>query len=154
MVVIDDGSEETVVDKHTETVVEQGSTSVVGELEISSEVISASSENIATLESEKNNKILATPVARKLAKDLNVDIKSIEGTGPAGRVMKADIYAASEKTINQTKAIEQERIAPLDNQSVSESQSIEYVPLSNLRKTISKNMTLSKFTIPHYSCYG
>ena len=148
VVVIDDGSDNSITESHTESVVEQGSTSVVGELEISSEVISSSSENTHEIESKSAHKILATPVARKLAKDLNVDLNLIKGTGPAGRVMKADIYEAAEK--RKLKNVEDTSEQVVSQQSFAITDELmEYVPLSTLRKTISKNMTLSKFTIPH-----
>ena len=80
---------------HVETVEEQGSTSVVGEIEVSSELIASSSEGQEkTSVVDKIKKVLATPVARKMAKDLGVDIKTVQGSGPAGRVLKADIQKA------------------------------------------------------------
>lgn len=125
---------------------------VVGAIEVSSEVIEAS------LESYKNSavskqKVLATPVARKLAKDLEIDISAVKGTGPAGRVMKEDIYKAKEKvrmgSIPQAdKTIE---TAPQTSEipKLKVSGEVERVPLSTLRKTIAKNMALSKRVIPH-----
>lgn len=145
VVVIDDGSGKEVPEVQVESVEEKGSTSVVGELEISSEVISASAEGRVSSQVSDTVKILATPVARKLAKDRGVDLAEIKGTGPAGRIMKADIYAVS-KELESTK----EEIRPLKSNTVTDlPDAIEYLPMSQLRKTISKNMTLSKFTIPH-----
>lgn len=44
--------------------------------------------------------MLATPVARQMAKDLGVDITKVQGTGPNGRVMKEDIRKANETKKN------------------------------------------------------
>ena len=116
-----------------EIVEEQGSTSVVGDLEISSEVI-ASSEEI-TEKKAVRKKVLATPVARKLAKDLNIDIQTIKGTGPAGRVMKSDILQHQK---------------PVEETIVSKPvQTGNRVAMSQIRKSIAEHMTKSKFTIPH-----
>lgn len=116
-----------------EIVEEQGSTSVVGDLEISSEVI-ASSEEI-TEKKAVRKKVLATPVARKLAKDLNIDIQTIKGTGPAGRVMKSDILQHQK---------------PVEETVVSKPvQTGNRVAMSQIRKSIAEHMTKSKFTIPH-----
>lgn len=125
---------------------EEENAGVVGAIEVSSEVIETS------LESYKNGtmakgKILATPVARKLAKDLEIDINSIKGTGPAGRVMKEDIYKAKEgkdgaKTVPAAQQV-------LEIPKLKVSGDVERVPLSTLRKTIAKNMALSKRVIPH-----
>lgn len=76
---------------------EEEGASVVGAVETSNEVLPASDEHKKVERKEPSDRpALATPVARKLAKDLGVDIKTIEGTGPGGRVMKEDIRAAAE----------------------------------------------------------
>jgi pyruvate dehydrogenase E2 component (dihydrolipoamide acetyltransferase) len=144
IIVVDDGSggqvqspEEAVEVKH-EPVEEQGSTSVVGDLEISSEVIASSQE--VENQTPVKKKILATPVARKLAKDLGVDIQKVKGSGPAGRVMKADIRAAVEPV--QSEPVSQ----PVRSQVTED---IEIIKMSQMRKAIAEQMTLSKFTIPH-----
>ena len=70
--------------------------SVVGSIESSDEVLPASDEHTSKKSEKKSSgKALATPVARKLAKDLGVDINTLEGSGPAGRVMKEDIRSAT-----------------------------------------------------------
>lgn len=165
IMLIDDGSETTVepveevkeaeevVVEH-ETVKEQGSTSVVGDLEISSKVIASSAEALPVENLEK--KVLATPVARKLAKDLNVDIQTVVGTGPAGRVKKADIQKAYE--VNSPVA----KDTKLKEETVTHTQASQSVPIvsvegdkrvkmSQMRKAIAAHMTKSKFTIPHTS---
>lgn len=141
IMVVDDGSgsqdqAEPIEVKH-EPVEEQGSTSVVGDLEISSEVIASSQE--VEKQSPQRKKVLATPVARKLAKDLGVDIQQVQGTGPAGRVMKADIQAAAQP-------VKEEKIVQT---RFEKTEDIEIVKMSQMRKAIAEQMTLSKFTIPH-----
>lgn len=136
---------------------EEENAGVVGALEVSSEVIASSNEG-QEVKSEVNHKILSTPVARKLAKDLGIDIGTIKGSGPAGRVMKEDIYAASEKNSEAAadsvseKRIKSEPEAERPAIKVPElkvSGDVERVPLTTMRKTISKNMALSKSIIPH-----
>lgn len=126
---------------------EDGSTAVVGQIEVSSDVIAASGEGQAPMAtSEKTKKVLATPVARKMAKDLGIDIQTIKGTGPAGRVMKEDIEKArsrAEEAAVKTTQMTREKHA------VPELDRTERIPMTMLRKTIAQNMTLSKFTIPH-----
>lgn len=124
--------------KH-EVVEEHGSTSVVGDLEISSQVIASSQE--VHVEETKKKKVLATPVARKLAKDLGIDIQTIKGTGPAGRVMKADIYATSE--VPKEEKVAKQPVEQKISGGVTE------VKMTTIRKTIAEQMTKSKFTIPH-----
>lgn len=147
--------------KH-ETVEEKGSTSVVGQIEISDEVIASSGEASAPVAAVSNKRVLATPVARKMAKDLGVDIQSIVGTGPQGRVMKDDIRKAAEAKGSvapkaspaQTSAtpasvVSGEGRGGYPKYAVPQMDRVERVPMTMLRKTIADNMALSKFTIPH-----
>jgi pyruvate dehydrogenase E2 component (dihydrolipoamide acetyltransferase) len=114
LVLIDDGSggdvpeeeketpekEEPKEEAKTESVSEgDDNASVVGALVVSDDVLEASDEHVSEkVETTSTKRALATPVARKLAKDLGVDINTVEGTGPQGRVMKEDIRKAAEKT--------------------------------------------------------
>ena len=141
------------IDKKSKAIDEGETAGVVGELEVSSQIIAISKEEKPSLQDESFIKVLATPVARKLAKDLGIDIHKIKGTGPVGRIMKEDIYLANEEKLTAS---------PVSKSSSTSSQSvlipelkftgeIERVPLSMLRKTIAKNMVLSKSVIPHAS---
>lgn len=140
---------------HLERVEEAGSTSVVGQIEVSSDMIEASGEGFESADVEAvSTRILATPVARKMAKDLGVDIQKIKGSGPQGRVMKADIKAAADRSTTKDQITEkpadkapQRQSAP--KQPIPEMDQTERIPMTMLRKAISNNMTLSKFTIPH-----
>lgn len=134
------------VEASVESVEEQGSTSVVGEIEVSSEVIPSSQEGVVAKAKEAvKHKILATPVARKLAKDLGVNIQEVTGTGPAGRVMKADIYAAHDnKEKSVTSHVREDKGAP-----VYDKNRITRQAMTMIRKTIAEHMVQSKFTIPH-----
>lgn len=131
-----------------------GSTSVVGEIEISSQVIPSSDEVTIEVAQALTTKVLATPVARKMAKDLGVDIQTLKGTGPNGRVMKEDI----QKAFDVSKVSNQPAFSGVESQPVIASPVAQSLPhnlgedrvkMTMLRKTIAKNMTLSKFTIPH-----
>ncbi len=93
-------------------------------------------------------KVLATPVARKMAKDLGVDIRKVKGTGPNGRVMKEDIIKAKDAMM---KSKEESKISQIQYEEsiLVEDERIERIPLTRIRKTIAEQMTLSRFTIPH-----
>ena len=154
VVKIDDGSTNNheAIDKPKKEMVEEGeeqSAGVVGELMVSSQVIEQSIEVQESLEARSQGKILATPVARKLAKDLNIDIQKVKGTGPVGRILKEDIYKMKEKMDGVTH--DSVTIEPII-QKPSELKItglVERVPLTMLRKTIAKNMALSNALIPH-----
>jgi pyruvate dehydrogenase E2 component (dihydrolipoamide acetyltransferase) len=97
-------------------------------------------------------KILASPVARKLASEIGISLSSIIGTGPRSRITKHDVLSFSSKTHSQTPVS-----VPNSTPSVSVPQSPfltggSYVdiPLSNMRKTIASRLQESKSSIPHY----
>jgi pyruvate dehydrogenase E2 component (dihydrolipoamide acetyltransferase) len=95
-------------------------------------------------------KALATPVARKMAKDLGVDINTVRGTGPAGRVMKADIQRAFDEKQAGPKVGAKPaeiKIAP------EEEDLVEVEELTQIRKTIINRMVQSKFTAPHATAF-
>jgi len=114
---------------------------VIGEIEVSEDVMESSTET-ETKPKDTQTKTLATPVARQLAKDLKVNINEVQGSGEFGRVLKEDIYKASEsKKGPQTLSV--------PKVSVSAQGEVEYVPISSLRKAVVRSMTLSKQIIPH-----
>jgi pyruvate dehydrogenase E2 component (dihydrolipoamide acetyltransferase) len=92
---------------------------------------------------KKMAEILATPAVRKLARDLNVEVSSVTGTGPEGRILENDIRMAAQAA--QKKA----SLVPKFSEVLEEShdEEIERVPMSQTRKAIAKNMELSA-TIP------
>lgn len=155
-------------ESRVESVKEQGSTAVVGEIEISEAMIPSSQEvSSSNATVENRQKSLATPVARKMAADLGVDIQKIKGTGPMGRVMKSDIQLAYDQKSPSGKEASRDAAAPVSGSSspagaskgvertatskyqVPQMEGVERVPMTMIRKTIANNMSLSKFTIPH-----
>ncbi|MBC8403002.1 MAG: 2-oxo acid dehydrogenase subunit E2, partial [Candidatus Marinimicrobia bacterium] len=87
---------------------------------------------------EKPGKVLATPVARAMAKDLGIDINLIKGSGSAGRVMKGDIksFHTAQPSIGHISA-------PVEDHQVDK------IPLTQIRKTIARKMAVSKQTAAH-----
>ena len=121
LALIDDGSEETkeeapgdaepedsdeeAEEKATKKENKDDSASVVGAIESSDEVMEASNEHEEQEVSKtENTRVLATPVARKMAKDLGVDLAKVKGTGENGRIMKSDIKKAAEGKPSEAKA--------------------------------------------------
>jgi pyruvate dehydrogenase E2 component (dihydrolipoyllysine-residue acetyltransferase) len=81
-------------------------------------------------------KVLATPVTRRMAREMGVDLGALHGSGPQGRVMKADVLAHAEnKTRPPLQAPPPPRAAPLAQDEVR--------PLRGLRKSIAKSMVQS-----------
>jgi len=121
---------------------------VVGTIEVAgdSAFLPAGSEGLpAKLEEPEcklTKKALATPVARAMAKDMGIDINNVHGSGPAGRVMKKDIHLYYEKT-------QSGKTAPSPVATEPQEPQVVYEPLSQIRKTIAKNMIRSKQNAAH-----
>jgi len=102
------------------------------------------------------NRIFSSPLARRLAKDANVDLNRVQGTGPHGRVIARDIDAAkSGKGLRAPSAASAPMpmaATPSDAQirALYEDGSYDFVPHDSMRKIIAQRLTLSKQTIPHF----
>jgi pyruvate dehydrogenase E2 component (dihydrolipoamide acetyltransferase) len=94
-----------------------------------------------------------SPIARKLAKDSNLDLSQITGTGPGGRIVKRDVLAAAAAGIPAAPAAP---AAPVPTSSSKELASQEYsstystLPHTSMRKAIARRLTESKSTVPHF----
>jgi len=91
-------------------------------------------------EKEEAVRIKASPLARQLAQQHNLDLKLVKGSGPDGRVVKRDIEAA----LKQPPARLIQKPAP------SAVIAPEEIPLSGKRKVIAQRISESKFSAPHY----
>jgi len=127
---------------------------VVGTLEVAgdSAFLPISSEGLPVKEETPPGapvkKALATPVARAMAREMGVEIGSVTGTGPAGRVMKKDIrdYYERIQSGRQQTAPPSKTIIPSSSQAEPR---VLYQPLSQIRKAIARNMIRSKQTAAH-----
>lgn len=118
---------------------ESDNAGVVGQLEVSSQVIAPSTDDESS--SIVVTKVLASPLARKLAKDHQIDIKTLKGSGEFNRVLKTDVELAIE-TKKQAKK-------PDYSTTFDSTTETRRVPISSLRKAVVQAMTLSKQMIPH-----
>lgn len=135
-----------------EPISEAKGASVVGQIDVSSDMIPSSDEvGGFSQEASTYKRVLATPVARAMAKDLGVDIKEIKGTGPNGRIMKDDIrkFAENQKAGSKSEPGQSNHIQRPKIKIEEGDMPVERVKMSMLRKTISDNMVKSRFTIPH-----
>ena len=99
------------------------------------------SGEIYTVADTSEGRIKASPLAKKLAKDKGIDLTTIPGSGEGGRIIKRDV--------EQFKGAVPE-ISP--DSKVSTKAGLEYtdVPLSQMRKTIARRLSESKFSAPHF----
>ncbi len=91
----------------------------------------------------KGDRIKASPLARRIAEGKGIDLGSVQGSGPGGRIVKADLEAAPAKAPAPAKAAP--AAAPVEPGETPH----EVVKLSNMRKTIARRLTESKQQVPH-----
>jgi pyruvate dehydrogenase E2 component (dihydrolipoamide acetyltransferase) len=108
---------------------------------------------------EKDGRVFASPLARRIAKDAGIELSAVSGSGPHGRVVKADVEAAiaggTAKPAPAAKAPEAPAPAPkpMSDEAVLklfEEGSYELVPHDGMRKTIARRLVEAKSTIPHF----
>jgi pyruvate dehydrogenase E2 component (dihydrolipoamide acetyltransferase) len=109
-----------------------------------------------------SRRILASPLARRLAKEAGLDLAALAGSGPHGRIVKSDVEAATKNGAALTRPKEGTAVmarpgpalppALADHQVLAlyEKGSYEVIPHDNMRKVIAQRLTLSKQTIPHF----
>lgn len=124
---------------------------VVGTLISSQDELPPSDEGAAAVKpTTDKKKVLATPVARKLAKDLGLDIAQVPGTGPGGRILKEDIqqYATKKPTAEPVvKPVADEPVLTAIPQDAGSDERRE--PTTRIRKTIAERMTQSYHNLVH-----
>src|SRR5437773_3073345 len=94
---------------------------------------------------ESEARVKASPVARRIAAELGVDLGSVKGTGPEGRVTEADVRAAAKKKpVEAGVSTAPKQPAPLPLQGGSR------IHLSGMRKGIAERLVQSKAPVPHF----
>ncbi|MGB5067149.1 MAG: pyruvate dehydrogenase complex dihydrolipoamide acetyltransferase [Albidovulum sp.] len=112
----------------------------------------------STAPTQSGTRVLASPLARRLAKEKGVDIATLTGSGPHGRIVKADVEAASSapKTAAAAPASAPAAQALATGMAAStvakmyEGREYEEISLDGMRKTIAARLTEAKQTIPHF----
>jgi pyruvate dehydrogenase E2 component (dihydrolipoamide acetyltransferase) len=101
----------------------------------------------------KGARVIASPLARRMAQQAGVDLGAIKGTGPQGRIVKADIESAMTGGVAPATVV-----APLaapagpGARQTAEALGMSYTlePNSNMRKVIARRLSESKQTVPHF----
>ena len=102
------------------------------------------------------SRIFASPLARRIAADKGLDLASIKGSGPRGRIIKVDVENATSAPKAEAKAAAPAAAAAPAGPSADavakmyEGRDYEEVKLDGMRKTIAARLTEAKQTIPHF----
>ena len=110
---------------------------------------------------DSEGRVKASPLARKMAEDRGIDLGRVKGSGPHGRVIKADIEQFEEKA--PAAAAAEEKPAAKEKPAAEEKQELpepsvtgtsvredKDIKVSQMRKTIGKRLAESKYTYPHF----
>jgi pyruvate dehydrogenase E2 component (dihydrolipoamide acetyltransferase) len=105
------------------------------------------------------HRVFASPLARKIAEQSGVDIAALSGSGPRGRIVKADVEAARKsggakapaKAAMQPSAATIPGIVPMpDARLFYKPEDYDEIPHDSMRKAIAKRLTQAKMLIPHF----
>ena len=103
--------------------------------------------------------VFATPIARRIAREHNLDLARIEGSGPGGRILRQDVEnhlahspteAAAAAALPQTGAVEAGTPSAPAHQPRQTVAPVASAAASRLRRTIAQRMSQSKQTVPHF----
>ena len=106
---------------------------VVAEVKVTPQVTSPA------VKTSSHGRIVASPLAKKLAIEKGIDLSSVQGTGDHGRIIKRDIDNYQPQAGGSFQAF-----------TPSGAESFTQIANSHMRKTIAKRLSASKFTAPHY----
>jgi pyruvate dehydrogenase E2 component (dihydrolipoamide acetyltransferase) len=104
---------------------------------------------------KSGERVFASPLARRMAQQAGIDLKAVQGSGPHGRIVKADVEkapkGAAAPAVAAGKAAAPAASGPGARQ-LADLLKMPYKlePLSGMRKTIARRLTESKQTVPHF----
>ncbi|TAH37675.1 MAG: hypothetical protein EYC62_01960 [Alphaproteobacteria bacterium] len=94
-----------------------------------------------------SNRIIASPLAKRLAREMGVDLSGITGTGPRGRIVRHDVESASKGSSGKPIAQNKSLVSATPNLPQA---GYTLEPHTQMRKIIAKRLTESKQTVPHF----
>src|SRR5690606_6139312 len=104
--------------------------------------------NVSETKATGDGRIIASPLAKKLAEDKGVDISQIKGSGEGGRIIKRDVESFDPASVQDTTKQAVETAPGLGKESYTDEK------LSQMRKVIAKRLAESKFNAPHFYQIG
>lgn len=87
-------------------------------------------------------RIKASPLARRIAEERGIDLEKVKGTGPEGRITKEDVLTYIEQM--------EKKVAPPKPPVPAPPEEVEMVELTKMQETIAERMTRAKQTVPHF----
>jgi pyruvate dehydrogenase E2 component (dihydrolipoamide acetyltransferase) len=100
----------------------------------------------AAAQSGSGDRSFASPIVRRLARERGIDLASLSGTGPNGRIVRRDLDAAPTAAASPQQA----PAAPAEAPATASSGEFTDVPHTGMRRAIARRLTESKSTVPHF----
>ena len=120
----------------------------------------AAPQKTVALITQKEGRVYASPLAKRLAKEKGIDLSRLQGSGPHGRIVKSDLekapaIAGAPATAGAPAATPAKSAAPapsIDAKALADAYQIPYklIPNSGVRKVIARRLLESKQTVPHF----
>jgi len=114
-------------------------------------------ENKPSIKLENSNKnlnkerVFATPLARRIAKSKNLELTNIKGTGPYGRIVKADVESNNIKLLEKTATVSMTSSTTTEIiKDIYKDRRFKEIALDGMRTVIANRLTEAKQTIPHF----
>ncbi|HET8955137.1 MAG TPA: dihydrolipoamide acetyltransferase family protein [Solirubrobacterales bacterium] len=102
-------------------------------------------------QAEDGERVKASPLARRLARDKGLELKDLHGSGPGGRILKHDVEEAeASSSAAPTPSTQQEGVGAAPSTGETAKGSVETQEPSKLQQTIARRMAESKATAPHF----
>jgi pyruvate dehydrogenase E2 component (dihydrolipoamide acetyltransferase) len=100
-------------------------------------------------QSEGDGRVKASPIARRIAAEKGVDLGALQGSGPGGRIVKADVEGAEAKPAAAPAAGPAPAAAALERPETAKGE-VSQQELTKLQQTVARRMAESKATAPHF----
>ena len=149
--------------KSKEIVKDQEDTSSADKVETTAPAAAPASLPKAAPAAKDGSRLFVTPLARRIAKDKGLDLATIKGSGPHGRIIKADVENATAQPATASAAAAPASAAPAAASAIAasgpsteqvikmyEGRKFEEVKLDGMRKIIASRLTEAKQTVPHF----
>ena len=132
------GSKEDKIDDYNKPQIDELETETISDSkldEVEEKLVNKTHSQQINISEDNKNRILASPFAKKVSKDNNIDLKLIKGSGPHGRIVKRDF-----DTVNNLP----------HEQNIVIDENLEIIEPSNIRKIIADRTTKTKNEVPHF----
>jgi len=104
----------------------------------------------------QGDRVIASPLARKVAREKGIDLSQVQGSGPNGRILVHDVETFTPRAATETKAeapkagAAGQKAVPQQPGATAQGNQYQDIPLTSVREIIAKRLLESKTTIPHY----